>query len=154
MTADLRAVMDDARASVGASRRHLQQHVGEPRLRRRSQAVAAQKPAQEIARSGRWQRDEAAAIEARREDGRLRIVGGQRVEQFARLGLVLRRAHKRCRVARKVRGQPRCDVVAQQVAFVVDVGVALVLDPRDAALGSVGCEDDARQVEQRTPQRR
>src|ERR1700682_6396583 len=135
---DLGAVVRDTRARVGRSVAQLPQYVGEARVRWRAPAFAAQEPAQKICGPSVRQTRQLGAIQPDIIDGSLSVERGKLVEQSACFGLIRRGAGERRRITFEGRGDTWRAFVAQQIATVLGVAVAFILDPAEAASLRVG----------------
>ena len=105
-------------------------------------SCSSQEPAQQIpraVRSAARERDERCPIERRRRRRRSatiapsRVLRGELVDELRGFGLMRGAPRERRRIAWKRRGEAGGDLVADEVALDVGVGVRLVVDPGERA---------------------
>ena len=133
--------MDEPHPRIRRSAHQLVVHRRKPRRRRRAQMMLAQKPAQQITRAVRSavvERDQRGPIEHRASrgigDDRARGVRfGELVDEPRGFGLVRGASCKRRRITGKRRRESGRDLVPDEVALDVRIGVRFVIDPRQRA---------------------
>ncbi len=144
---ELRAFDLDQHARVLFRREDLAQRLVQP-VRRHGVVVHREKTAQQIARPRR--RETAQCRHAERAVFHLpRSVGrAEFVEQRRGVREVTRRARERCAVSRITALDLRQDLVTQEVAEKIRLGIALVFDPLQLALLRIRFDFAARHIEQ------
>ena len=151
VNADLRPGVGHANHGIDAGAAQLIEHGRKARGRRRRQSLAAQEPAQQVARAIRRQFGQCRSRERDAVERQPRIQRGQVVEQPRGFCLVRRRSRQRHIGLRRDLTQYRQHPLSHGVARVLEVDIAFVLDPRQCPVLRVGIHIGARQFEPRAP---
>ena len=112
-----------------------------------------QEIAQQVLRPSRVQRAQGIDGQGLTRDLIRAVLARQLIEQSARLGEMLRAAHQRVAVGRESFPQQRQHAVAQKIARIAVIRIALVLYPVQLVRGGIGQYFLARTMQQRPDQR-